>query len=79
MRDEPPCESCLVELDPGNRTIVRVFNATVSQVNMNGDPDVTALKNVMDIYGVVNQRLVMDNVLFCFGILKSIQKKDSNG
>ena len=79
MRDEPPCETCFIELRPENRTIIRVFEKSISQVTYNGDPDIMAIKTVMDIYGIMGQRFVLDNVLFCFSVLKSIQKKDNNG
>ena len=71
---EPPCSTCQVELIPGNEQAARVFRMVRNQVITfhNGRNDTVidlnypAVKMIMDLYGVKNQRDCFEKVLRVF-------------
>ena len=62
----PPCESCRVELKEENEDAARIFQVSRNQVIAVGeqvvDIDIKAVKIVMDLYGVKDQRTCLQRV-----------------
>jgi len=74
VNGDPPCESCRVELRPENEQPAMIYRAVRNQVVtvFNGERNVVidlnypAVKMVMDLYGVKNQRDCFEKVLGTF-------------
>jgi hypothetical protein len=70
----PPCEGCRVDLDPENAEAAFIFQTVQGQVitRHNGlhddvlDLNHLAIKAVMDLYGVREQRRTFEKVLRAF-------------
>lgn len=71
---EPPCETCRVDLLPENEQAATVFRAVRNQVItvFNGERNVVidlnypAVKMIMDLYGVKDQRNCFEKVIGTF-------------
>ena len=66
----PPCDNCRVDLDPANRDAAEVFQTVQGQVitRHNGqydeilDLNFLAVKTIMDLYGITDQRRTFEKV-----------------
>jgi hypothetical protein len=75
----PPCETCRVELREENGEIAQVYMMTrrqyITRNNGRGDVavdlSISAIKTVMDIYGVGDQRSCLSAVLRLFHYFES--------
>jgi hypothetical protein len=71
---EPPCEGCLTVLAKENEAVARCYMAVRSQVRtrFNGEYDVVtdldfvAVKVVMDLYDIKNQRETLGRIRAAF-------------
>ena len=69
---EPPCSECRVELTEDNLEAARIYHITKRQVRTAGgsgeiiDLDYTAVKHVMDLYEIKDQREVFGKVTRLF-------------
>ena len=65
-RNGPPCETCRPRLDPANLEITRVYEQCAGQwiMGFSGavDINIPAVKIVMDLEGVTDQRRVLNGV-----------------
>lgn len=68
--EDPPCRDCLPEILPANREAVTIWGETRTQViaGMGGiiDINILAVKMVMDMHGIRNQRDCMERVRVMF-------------
>jgi hypothetical protein len=82
---EPPCDGCITVLMKENEAVARVYMACRGQVKtrFNGEYDVVtdldfvAVKVVMDMYKIVNQRETLARMRAAFFHFLN-QEKDSN-
>ena len=71
--EEPPCESCYVELDIENRGVWRLYSLCRNQVLRAGmDGTVvglnhTAVIETLRVYGEDNREM-FENILFCWNV-----------
>jgi hypothetical protein len=71
---EPPCEGCLTPLAKENEAVARVYMAVRSQcrTRFNGEYDVVvdldfvAVKVILDMYGIRNQKDVFHRIRAAF-------------
>ena len=78
-REEPPCEQCYVELSNENSETIRIFNLAVSQTNVNGALDYNAIKFLMNLYNIDNKRIVFENILYCFNVVRQMEQDKEKG
>jgi hypothetical protein len=69
--EEPPCETCWVDLLPENHEAAEVYMATRNQFITAGmgqvvDISIPALKIIMDLYGVQDQKKCLHKVRATF-------------
>jgi hypothetical protein len=76
--EEPPCDTCLPELLPENSEVARVYLAVQNQilVSMGQIIDINhvAIKTIMDLYGVIDQRRCFERVVALFHYFLEEQK-----
>ena len=77
--EEPPCESCYVELAKSNEEAAMIYRLCQGQVITAGeqivDINYIAVKTVMDIYGVKNQRRCLGVVARTFHHFENERRK----
>ncbi len=68
--EEPPCAVCLPELMPENHEVARVYllgqNQVITTMGQVIDLDISAIKTIMDIYKVEDQRTCLERVMKLF-------------
>lgn len=81
---EPPCDGCMVDLDPENEDAAKIFQLVQGQIitRHNGQHDeiidlnYPAVKIMMDLYQIRNQRDTFERVLSVFHFFLN-ERKDS--
>lgn len=81
--EEPPCDTCRVELMPENKEAVEVYMMTRNQIITTGmgqaiDISIPAICNVMDRYpgGIKNQWRCLNKVRMAFHHFLKNEKKE---
>jgi hypothetical protein len=68
--EEPPCDDCYVELMPENAEAVQIFPIVRNQVIAIGDHvidiNIPAVKIVMDLWGVEDQKSCLNKIRAAF-------------
>jgi hypothetical protein len=76
---EPPCETCFVDLDKSNEDAARIYRMVQGQVITAGeqivDLNYQSVKMVMDLYGIKDQRRCFEKVVRTFNFFLSEQRK----
>lgn len=83
---EPNCAECMPEVMEGNKEVIDVYTRVRGQhiMGMNGpvDINVVAIKTVMDLIGIENQRYIFEKVYSIYGHIlskiRSEQEAESN-
>lgn len=79
--EEPPCDDCRVDLLSENREVASVFFVARTQVIAGGfgvvDLNFSAVKGLMDLYGIKDQRGAWEKIHRTWGILhkEEMEKK----
>ena len=68
--EEPPCADCLPELMPENHEVARVYllvqNQILATMGQVIDLNIPAIKTVMDIYEIEDQKTCLERVMKLF-------------
>ena len=80
---EPPCETCIVDLLPENRSAAEIYMICRNQVIVAGmgqilDISIPAIKIVMDLYNIQDQKKCLNKVRAVFYHFLKDQEKNAH-
>lgn len=83
MKEEPPCDVCKPFLMPENEEAMFIYNKAANQVRVAGMGDIVgldynALKFIMDLYGIGNQRECFEKVNYAFNKILEAKRANSD-